>query len=48
MKNRILTLGGHFEIISEPLKGVLTRAIFPLNTTGNGGVEGVSNFFKLN
>jgi signal transduction histidine kinase len=31
MQNRVLAIGGHFEIISELGKGVLTRALIPLS-----------------
>ena len=31
MRHRVLAIGGHFEILSEPGKGVLTRALIPLD-----------------
>lgn len=31
MRHRVLAIGGHFEIISEPGKGVVTRALIPLD-----------------
>ncbi len=31
MRHRVLAIGGHFEIISEPGKGVLTRALIPID-----------------
>lgn len=31
MRHRILAIGGHFEIISEPNEGVLTRALIPID-----------------
>lgn len=31
MRHRVLAIGGHFEIISEPGKGVITRALIPLD-----------------
>lgn len=31
MKHRILAIGGHIEIVSEPGKGVLTRVLIPLD-----------------
>lgn len=34
MQNRIVAIGGKFEIISELGKGVLTRALIPLKVTG--------------
>jgi signal transduction histidine kinase len=32
MRNRVMAIGGHFELISEPGKGVLTRVIIPIDT----------------
>lgn len=31
MRHRILAIGGHFEILSQPGKGMLTRALIPLD-----------------
>lgn len=31
MRHRVLAIGGHFEILSEPGSGVLTRALIPLD-----------------
>ena len=31
MRHRVLAIGGHFEINSEPDKGVLTRALIPID-----------------
>jgi signal transduction histidine kinase len=31
MRHRVMAIGGHFEILSEPGKGVLTRALIPLD-----------------
>ena len=31
MRHRVMAIGGHFEISSEPGKGVLTRALIPLD-----------------
>jgi len=31
MKHRVLAIGGHFEILSEPGKGVLTRSLIPID-----------------
>ncbi len=31
MKHRVLAIGGHIEVISEPGKGVLTRVILPID-----------------
>ncbi len=31
MRHRVLAIGGHFEILSEPGKGVLTRALIPID-----------------
>jgi len=31
MRHRVLAIGGHFEIVSEPGKGVLTRALIPMD-----------------
>lgn len=31
MKHRVLAIGGHIEIVSEPGKGVLTRVILPMD-----------------
>ena len=31
MRHRVLAIGGHFEISSEPGKGVLTRALIPID-----------------
>jgi signal transduction histidine kinase len=31
MRNRVLAIGGHFEIISAPSKGMLTRVLIPLD-----------------
>jgi signal transduction histidine kinase len=31
MRHRVLAIGGHFELLSEPGKGVLTRALIPLD-----------------
>jgi signal transduction histidine kinase len=31
MRNRVLAIGGHFEILSEPSKGMLTRVLIPLD-----------------
>lgn len=31
MRHRVLAIGGHFEILSEPGNGVLTRAIIPID-----------------
>ena len=31
MRHRVLAIGGHFDVISEPSKGVLTLVILPLN-----------------
>ncbi len=31
MRHRVLAIGGHFEIMSEPGKGVLTRALIPID-----------------
>jgi len=33
MRHRVLAIGGHFEILSEPGKGVLTTALIPLDVT---------------
>jgi len=32
MRHRVLAIGGHFEMISAPNEGVLTRALVPLDT----------------
>ena len=31
MRNRVMAIGGHFEILSEPGNGVLTRVLIPLD-----------------
>jgi signal transduction histidine kinase len=31
MRHRVLAIGGHFEILSEPTKGMLTRVLIPLD-----------------
>ncbi|MBA3695931.1 MAG: CHASE3 domain-containing protein [Methylotenera sp.] len=31
MRHRVLAIGGHFELLSEPGKGLLTRALIPLD-----------------
>ena len=31
MRHRVMAIGGHFEILSEPGKGVLTRVLIPLD-----------------
>jgi signal transduction histidine kinase len=31
MRNRVLAIGGHFEILSEPSKGMLTHVLIPLD-----------------
>ena len=31
MRHRVMAIGGHFEILSEQGKGVLTRAMIPLD-----------------
>jgi signal transduction histidine kinase len=31
MRHRVLAIGGHFEMLSEPNKGVLIRALIPLD-----------------
>ena len=31
MRHRVMAIGGHFEILSELGKGVLTRALLPLD-----------------
>jgi len=31
MRHRVLAIGGHFEILSELGKGVVTRALIPLD-----------------
>lgn len=31
MRHRVLAIGGHFEILSEPGKGLLTRALIPID-----------------
>lgn len=33
MRHRVLAIGGHFEMVSSPNKGLLTRALIPLDTT---------------
>ncbi|PPC93856.1 MAG: histidine kinase [Methylotenera sp.] len=33
MRHRVLAIGGHFELDSEPGKGLLTRALLPLDIT---------------
>jgi signal transduction histidine kinase len=33
MRHRILAIGGHFEILSQPGKGMLTRALIPLDVS---------------
>jgi signal transduction histidine kinase len=35
MRHRVLAIGGNFEILSEPGKGVLTRALIPLDVTSS-------------
>lgn len=32
MRHRVLAIGGHFEMVSAPNKGLLTRALIPLDT----------------
>jgi signal transduction histidine kinase len=35
MRHRVLAIGGHFEILSEPTKGMLTRVLIPLDVVAN-------------
>jgi signal transduction histidine kinase len=35
MRHRILAIGGHFEILSQPGKGMLTRALIPLDVSAS-------------
>jgi signal transduction histidine kinase len=35
MRNRVLAIGGHFEMISSPNKGVMIKALIPLDVAAN-------------
>ena len=39
MRHRVLAIGGHFEMISNPSQGVLIRALIPLDVVANSEVE---------
>jgi signal transduction histidine kinase len=39
MRNRVLAIGGHFEILSNPNKGVLIRALIPLDVVANNASD---------
>ncbi len=39
MRHRVLAIGGHFEMISCPGKGVLIRALIPLDVMANSDAE---------
>ena len=39
MRHRVLAIGGHFEMVSNPSQGVLIRALIPLDVVANSTVE---------
>ena len=39
MRQRVLAIGGHFEMLSEPSQGVVIRALIPLDVAANSTAE---------
>ncbi len=39
MRQRVLAIGGHFEMLSEPSQGVVIRALMPLDVAANSAAE---------
>ena len=39
MRQRVLAIGGHFEMLSEPSQGVVIRALIPLDVAANSAAE---------
>lgn len=42
MRHRVLAIGGHFEMVSQPNQGVLIRALIPLDVAANNTTEAES------
>ena len=39
MRHRVLAIGGHFEMLSNPSEGVLIRALIPLDVVANSAAD---------
>lgn len=46
MRHRVLAIGGHFEMLSNPNQGVLIRALIPLDVVANNAPE-IESHLKL-